>query len=52
MIHWETDEDERGFQVWKRYVVFSHWGMILTGIFPRWMMLDPALSTTFYAPQS
>lgn len=48
MIHWETSEDERGMPTWNRYVHFSHWGLVLTGTFPRWMMLDPAFHTTFY----
>lgn len=38
MIHWEEGEDERGFPVWLRYVDYCHWGLVQTGMMPRWII--------------
>ncbi len=48
MICWETSEDKSGLPTWERYVAIGHWGLVLTGTFPRWMIRDPAFYTTFY----
>lgn len=42
MIHWEEGIDERGWPAWLRYIDFSHWGLVLTGVYPRWMIPNPS----------
>jgi len=37
MIHWEPSADDLGRPIWLRYVECSHWGLVLTGKFPRWI---------------
>lgn len=42
MIHWEEGEDERGLWVWLRFIDCGHWGLILTGVRPRWWWVPAA----------
>ena len=35
LIYWEEREDG-GFETWERYVGYSHWGLFLTDVVPRW----------------
>lgn len=37
MIHWEEGENGHCSHVWLRYVEYSHWGLILTNVLPRWI---------------
>lgn len=37
-LHWEEGEDERGYAAWFRFVGLGHWGLFMTGVFPRWLL--------------
>jgi hypothetical protein len=36
LLYWQESEDDCGFATWERYVGYSHWGLFLTDVVPRW----------------
>lgn len=35
-LHWEEGEDDRGLDIWLRYLDCGNWGLILTATLPRY----------------